>query len=93
MLDSHLLWFLVSFALSLCFGSLLFFVTRRREAYLQHISAEAGFWIRLGVPQGMVEAVRRLEESRFFIGLLWLIVMSQLLMSLAFGGSYLYFKV
>ena len=91
-LDSFYRWFWVSAALTLVFVVLLWLVTRRRDLWLRYIAAEAVFWTRLRVPAGVVEASRRFEESRAFIGFLWFTVVLWFLLLLANGGAYLYFK-
>ena len=91
-LDSFLRWFWVSAALTLVFGSLLWLVTRRRELWLRYIAAEAAFWRRLRVPERLVEASRRFEASRLFIGFLGFVVALWLLLAVANAGAYLYFK-
>jgi nitrate reductase NapE component len=91
-LDSFCRWFWVSAALTAVFVALLFFVTQRRELWLRYIAAEAAFWVRIGVPARIADASRRFEESRVFIGFLWFVVVLWLLLALANGGAYLYFK-
>ena len=91
-LDSFLRWFWVSAALTLVFGSLLWLVTRRRELWLRYIDSEAAFWRRLRVPGRLVEASRRFEASRLFIGFLGFTVALWLLLAVANAGAYLYFK-
>ena len=86
-LDSFIRWFWISSVLAILFGAYLFIATRHRAVYLRYITAEAAFWIRLGVPARIVEYSRRFEEGRIFIGFLWFIVISQLLLSLANGGA------
>jgi len=91
-MDSSYRWFWISVALTIVFVALLFFVTRRRDGWLRYIAAEAAFWTRLGVPTRIAEASRRFEASRIFTGFLWFIVAVWLLLVLANGGAYLYFK-
>jgi sulfite exporter TauE/SafE len=85
-------WFWISSVMLIFFGASLFIATRQREMWLRYVSAEAAFWKRLGVPARIVDSTQRFEEGRVFIGLLWFIVISQLLLTLANGGAYLYFK-
>lgn len=91
-LDNFCRWFWISVTLTLVFVALLFFVTRRRDMWLRYIAAEAGFWMRIGVPARIAEASRRFEASRIFIGFLRFIVALWFLLVLANGGAYLYFK-
>jgi len=91
-LESLLRWFWISSAMTTLFVAFLYVVTQRRELWLRYVSAEAGFWTRLGIPARIAESSRRFEESRTFIGILWFLVVWFLLLALANGGAYVYFK-
>jgi hypothetical protein len=78
--------------MTILFLAFLFVVTRRRELWLRYIAAEAAFWTRLGIPARIAESSRRFEGSGTFIGVLWFLVAWFLLLALANGGAYVYFK-
>jgi tetratricopeptide (TPR) repeat protein len=85
-------WFWLSLTIAAGLGVLLFVATCRRDAWLRYLSAEARFWIRLGIPEKLAEASRRFGASRALVYILWVEIALLLLLSLLNGFSYLHWE-
>jgi Na+/H+ antiporter NhaC len=85
-------WFWISFTLAFVFGVLLFIATRRRGAWVRYTASETEFWIRLGLPRKLVDAIRHWEESRSAVCWLRFLVIAYIVLMLFHGAAYLYFK-
>lgn len=85
-------WFWLSLAMTIFLGFALFIATRRRHLWLRYTTAEAAFWLRLGLPEKLVTASRRFSESEKNKYAFWIVICLWAILTFLSGGSYLYFK-
>jgi len=89
----HLYWLTwASLGLAACFSVVLHIAVRHRQRWLRYTAAEAGFWIRLGVPEKLANASRRFSEGRYNNFALGAIIITYILLAVACGTLYLRFK-
>jgi hypothetical protein len=91
-LNTFAKWTFIMLTASLLVGCFLIFLTRRRDLWLSYVNREMSLWLRWGMPLKLVNAVRRLYESRGFIHIVRITFLLCVLVTLLHGGSYLYFK-